>query len=60
MGVWTALNHTAYNTYELTSGAGTGNLTFRLTDIYNHVITDTVTMAADQVVQGNKQFAACP
>lgn len=59
-GVWTALTHTAYNTYELSSGAGTGDLTFRLTDIYNHVVVDTVTMQADKVVNGNKQFAACP
>jgi len=60
MGTWTALTHTNYNTYELTTGAGTGALNFRLTDIYNHVITDTVTMAADKVVEGSKQFAACP
>lgn len=59
-GVWTALNHTAYNTYELTSGAGTGALMFRVTDIYNHVVTDTVTMTAGQTVDGSKQFAACP
>ncbi|MEO8981028.1 MAG: expansin EXLX1 family cellulose-binding protein [Polyangiaceae bacterium] len=59
-GVYTLLNHTNYNTYELTSGAGTGALTFRLTDIYNHVITDTVTLNAGQVVPGAVQFAACP
>lgn len=57
---YTALTHTNYNTYELTTGAGTGALTFRLTDIYNHIVTETVTMAAGQIVQGNKQFAACP
>jgi expansin (peptidoglycan-binding protein) len=57
---YVALTHTNYNTYELKTGAGTGALTFRLTDIYNHVITDTVTLSAGQVVQGNKQFAACP
>jgi expansin len=59
-GAWVTLNHTNYNTYELTTGAGTGALTFRLTDIYNHVVTEAVTLAAGQVVQGNKQFAACP
>ncbi|MEI9950102.1 MAG: expansin EXLX1 family cellulose-binding protein [Pseudomonadota bacterium] len=59
-GVWTALTHTNYNTYELTTGAGTGALNFRVTDIYNHVITDTVTMTADKIVEGTKQFAACP
>ncbi|HEY3256816.1 MAG TPA: expansin EXLX1 family cellulose-binding protein [Polyangiaceae bacterium] len=57
---WTALTRNTNNMYELTTGAGTGALTFRLTDIYNHVITDTVTMAADKVVDGTKQFAACP
>src|SRR5450432_265976 len=51
-----ALTHTAYNTYELKTGAGTGALTFRLTDIYNHVVTEAVTLSAGQVVQGNKQF----
>ena len=60
MGAWKALTHTNYNTYELTTGAGVGALTFRLTDIYNHVITDTVNMSADKVVDGSKQFAACP
>jgi hypothetical protein len=55
-----ALTHTDYNTYELKSGNGTGAMTFRLTDIYNHIITDTVTMSPGQIVQGAKQFAACP
>jgi expansin (peptidoglycan-binding protein) len=59
-GTWTALTRTNYGTYELSTGAGTGALNFRLTDIYNHVITDTVTMAADKIVDGTKQFAACP
>jgi len=59
-GVYTALTHTNYNTYELKSGAGLGSLTFRVTDIYNHVITDTVPLMPDQIVNGNKQFAACP
>jgi expansin (peptidoglycan-binding protein) len=59
-GAYVALNHTAYNTYELTSGAGTGALNFRLTDIYNHIVTESVTLNAGQVVQGTKQFATCP
>ena len=57
---FTPLTHTNYNTYTLDSGAGTGMLTFRLTDIYNHVVTDTVTLTAGQIVNGNVQFAACP
>jgi len=60
-GKWTSLKHTAYNTYEL-SGVdyGTAPINFRLTDIYNHVVTETVAPAADKVVDGTKQFAACP
>ena len=49
-GVYTPLSHTTYNTYELTTGAGTGALTFRLTDIYNHVITESVMLSPDKVV----------
>jgi expansin (peptidoglycan-binding protein) len=60
MGEFKPLTHTNYNTYELTTGAGTGPLTFRVTDIYNHVVVETVAMMADKVVDGTKQFAACP
>jgi expansin (peptidoglycan-binding protein) len=60
-GKWTALKHTAYNTYELSgTDYGTAALNFRLTDIYNHVVMETVAPAADKVVDGTKQFAACP
>lgn len=59
-GAFTALSHSDYNTYVLTDGAGTGMLTFRLTDIYNHVVIDTVNMNPGQIVNGNVQFAACP
>ncbi|MEO6602892.1 MAG: hypothetical protein ABIQ16_23610, partial [Polyangiaceae bacterium] len=57
---YVVLTHTNYNTYELKTGAGIGALTFRLTDIYNHIVTETVTLSPGQIVQGNKQFAACP
>ncbi len=60
MGEFKALSHTNYNTYELTTGAGTGPLTFRVTDIYKHVVVETVMMTPDKVVDGTKQFAACP
>jgi hypothetical protein len=60
-GKWTAMPHTSYNTYELSgTDYGTGALTFRVTDIYNHVILETMTPAADKIVNGTKQFAACP
>jgi expansin (peptidoglycan-binding protein) len=59
-GTFEALPHTSCNVYELTDGAGTGMLTFRITDIYNHVVTDTAMMTPDQIVNGNVQFDACP
>jgi len=60
-GKWTNMPHSAYNTYEL-SGVdyGTDALNFRTTDIYNHVVVESVKPAADKVVDGTKQFAACP
>ena len=59
-GTYQALTRSTWNMFELSMGAGTGELTFRLTDIYNHVVTDTVTMTPGQTVNGNAQFAACP
>jgi expansin (peptidoglycan-binding protein) len=59
-GVFTALTRSTWNMFELTMGAGTGELTFRLTDIYNHVVIDTVTLSPGQTVDGSAQFAACP
>jgi expansin (peptidoglycan-binding protein) len=48
------------NMFEGTGGPFSGSITLRLTDIYNHVITDTVMMSPGQTVQGNAQFPACP
>jgi expansin (peptidoglycan-binding protein) len=61
-GTWAAMERSTYNMFVLDGGTGSeGNtFTFRLTDIYNHVITDTVMMSAGQTVNGNVQFAACP
>ena len=59
-GAYTALTRTTYNMYELKDGAGTGTLTFRVTDIYNHVVVDTVTMTPGQAVDGGVQFPKCP
>jgi len=59
-GTYSALTRSNSNMFELKDGAGTGALTFRLTDIYNHVITDSVMMNPGQTVEGTKQFAACP
>jgi expansin (peptidoglycan-binding protein) len=62
-GTFTAMEHSEYNTYVLDGGVGgdvAAPMTFRITDIYNHVVTDSVTMQKGQVVNGNVQFAACP
>jgi expansin len=61
-GKWAAMERSTYNMFVLDGGTGTeeNTFTFRLTDIYNHVVTDTVTMSAGQTVNGNVQFAACP
>lgn len=59
-GAFVELTRSTWNMFELTMGAGTGDLTFRLTDIYNHVVIDTVPMMPSQTVTGNAQFAACP
>jgi expansin (peptidoglycan-binding protein) len=59
-GAYSPLTRTTYNMFELKDGAGTGMLTFRITDIYNHVLVDTVSMTPGQAVQGGAQFPACP
>jgi expansin len=60
-GKWTPMPHTAHNTYVLDGiDYGTAPLNFRTTDIYNHVIVETLAPAANKVVDGTKQFAACP
>jgi|GEM_PF-1036332 len=59
-GAYVALTRSTYNMFEASMGAGTGDLTFRLTDIYNHVLTDTVAMTPGKTVTGNVQFPACP
>jgi expansin (peptidoglycan-binding protein) len=48
------------NMFEGTGGPFSGSITLRLTDIYNHVITDTVMMTPGKTVQGTAQFPACP
>lgn len=60
-GKWSALKKSIYNTYVLDGiDYGTEALKFRTTDQYNHVIIESVKPAADKVVEGTKQFAACP
>ena len=60
-GKWTVMPHSAHNTYVLDGvDYGTAPLNFRTTDVYNHVVVETVAPAANKVVDGTKQFAACP
>jgi expansin (peptidoglycan-binding protein) len=48
------------NMFEGTGGPFSGSVTVRLTDIYNHVITDTIMMTPGKTVDGTAQFPACP
>ncbi len=48
------------NMFEGTGGPFSGSVTLRLTDIYNHVITDTIMMSPGKTVDGTAQFPACP
>jgi len=59
-GAFAAMARNNSNMFEGTGGPFSGSVTLRLTDIYNHVITDTVTMTPGKTVQGTAQFAACP
>ena len=48
-----------YNVWESTS-TGAGPFTFRVTDVYDRVITDSnVPLSPNQMVQSSGQFAQC-
>ena len=60
-GSFQAMTRQTYNAWVLSSGAGSGPFTFRVTDIYNHVLQDTaVPFTANKPLNGAAQFAACP
>jgi expansin (peptidoglycan-binding protein) len=50
-----------YNAWVLASGAGNGPFTFRVTDIYNHIVQDAaVPFTKGSPLPGGGQFATCP
>ena len=59
-GAFAAMARNNSNMFEGTGGPFTGSVTLRLTDTYNHVVTDTVMMTPGKTVQGTAQFPACP
>jgi expansin (peptidoglycan-binding protein) len=67
-GQFQTMNRSASNQWEIrppgatmATGAGPGPFTFRVTDIYNHVLQDTgIALMAGQVATGTAQFPACP
>jgi expansin (peptidoglycan-binding protein) len=61
-GAFQTLNRETYNVWDLPgkTGAGPGPFTFRVTDIYNHVLTDTnIALSPGQIVSGQAQFPLC-
>jgi expansin (peptidoglycan-binding protein) len=59
-GTFKAVNRVDYNYFVEPAGMGTGPFTFRVTDIYGHVLVDSaVTHMENGDVQGRAQFASC-
>jgi expansin (peptidoglycan-binding protein) len=59
-GAFAAMARNNANMFEGTGGPFSGSITLRLTDIYNHVVTDTIMMTPGKTIQGTAQFPACP
>ena len=58
-GAFKSVPRTDYNYFLDTSGMGPGPYTFRVTDIYGHVLTDSnIPLTADGNVSGSGQFPA--
>ncbi len=59
-GAFIELKRSMYNMWETTAQLGPGPYTFRVTDIYNHVIQDgNIALKPAQVVAGVGQFSSC-
>jgi expansin (peptidoglycan-binding protein) len=59
-GTFQTMTLQSYNVWLLSSGAGPGPFTFRVTDIYGHVLTDTnVPLNLGQIFDGAAQFPPC-
>jgi expansin (peptidoglycan-binding protein) len=59
-GSFQTMTRQSYNVWLLSSGAGPGPFTFRVTDIYNHVLTDSnIPLNLGQIINGQGQFPLC-
>lgn len=59
-GTYQNINRTNYNYFVETSGMGPGPFTFRVTDVFNHVIVDYgITHTENGDVPGRSQFPGC-
>lgn len=60
-GQWKNVERTDYNYFVAPSGMGPGPYSFRVTDIYGNVLTDSgIPHREQQTVQGSGQFPAGP
>ncbi|HEY3592224.1 MAG TPA: MXAN_6577-like cysteine-rich protein [Polyangiaceae bacterium] len=60
-GTFQTMTRMRYNAWVLATGAGSGPFTFRVTDIYNHVLQDAaVPFTPSKALNGAAQFAVCP
>lgn len=59
-GTFKLVNRTEYNYFVEPNGMGPGPFTFRVTDIYGHVVTDSgIVHRENQNVAGSSQFPPC-
>ncbi len=59
-GTYAAVSRATYNYFTQSGGMGPGPYTFRVTDVYGHVIIDSgIPDAAGASVQGQAQFPSC-
>lgn len=59
-GTFKSVNRTSYNYFVEEDGMGTGPFTFRVTDIYGHVLTDSgIVHIENGTIAGSSQFPPC-
>jgi expansin (peptidoglycan-binding protein) len=59
-GTYHTINRTNYNYFVQSPGIGAGPYTFRVTDVYGHVLEDTgIPLVVGGTVSGNAQFPLC-
>ncbi len=60
-GQWQTVPRAMYNYFVASSGMGSGPYTFRVTDMYGHVLTDTaIPLIEGGVFYGAAQFPPAP